>query len=213
MVKHHCCVVGCTSASAKLKKLWKYPHMKHVLFYPFPTKPTERSLWKRLVRRENFEVTRHTRICSLHWISGTRSESEPHPSLFPHNARWKDSPGRASSVRHSSKREEAQGQCVSLTDYFEPHAATHDATSKGAKDNLANEMVIPTNAVERDIQVDDVAYHEEVTSKWRPYFWYIGYRWIYIYIYMMYRWLCMIVVHQAPVPLTIFRSNSNFHQN
>ena len=175
MVKHHCCVVGCSSASEKQKNLSKYPHMKDVEFYPFPTKPTERNLWERLIRRENFEVTRHTRICSRHWISGSRCESDPHPSLFPYNTQWKEckySLGRVSS--HSNKQED-QRQCMSTTDLFEINApSTPDARSNDASN--ANETVGPTDVLAWATQVDDVAYHGDATSKCCPSICDISYR-------------------------------------
>ena len=110
MVNHHCCVVGCTSSTKLKKRLWKHPWMKDVQFFTFPVNMAERRLWIRLVRRENFEVTRHTRICSRHWIGDGPSVKEPHPTIFPHNAKWKESPGRLSSLRHSRKRLEAAEQ-------------------------------------------------------------------------------------------------------
>ena len=80
--------------------------MKDVSFFPFPVKAEKRRLWERLVRRENFEVTRHTRICSLHWAGDGPSVEEPHPSIFPYNSKWKDTQGRHSSVQHATKRPE-----------------------------------------------------------------------------------------------------------
>ena len=114
MPKHHCCVVGCYSAAEKKKKLDKYPWMKDVFFFPFPVKPKERRIWERLVRRENFEVTRHTRICSNHWVGDGPSVAEPNPTIFPYNKKWRDPPGRFSTESHARKRQQAANNDLSL---------------------------------------------------------------------------------------------------
>ena len=114
MPKHHCCVVGCYSAAEKKKKLDKYPWMKDVFFFPFPVKPKERRIWERLVRRENFEVTRHTRICSNHWVGDGPSVAEPNPTIFPYNKKWRDPPGRFSTESHARKRQQAANNDLPL---------------------------------------------------------------------------------------------------
>ena len=107
MVNHHCWFVGCTATSPKKRKLEKYSYMKDVSFFPFPVKAEKQHLWERWVWRENFEVTRHRRICSLHWADDGPCVNKSHPSIFSHNAKWKDMQGRHSNMQHATKRQQA----------------------------------------------------------------------------------------------------------
>ena len=161
MVNHHCCVVGCTSSTKLKKRLWKHPWMKDVQFFTFPVNMAERRLWMRLVRRENFEVTRHTRICSRHWIGDGPSVKEPHPTIFPHNAKWKESPGRLSSLRHSRKRLEAAEQRA-VKNVSDQCGQVPTPTNTSCIDRISDYG----SALAVLFEIDDVARHEEVSSKY-----------------------------------------------
>ena len=143
MPKHHCCVVGCYSAAEKKKKLDKYPWMKDVFFFPFPVKPKERRIWERLVRRENFEVTRHTRICSSHWVGDGPSVAEPNPTIFPYNKKWRDPPGRSSTESHARKRQQAEQRPTITITHLTNDPATNEISHVSAScqtDMTANDM-------------------------------------------------------------------------
>ena len=137
--------------------------MKDVSFFPFPVKAEKRRLWERLVRRENFEVTRHTRICSLHWAGDGPSVEEPHLSIFPYNSKWRDTQGRHSSVQHATKRQQAARK-QAWTDV----PATVAAPVLGVSDFTPETMdPIPAEKpkVAQMTKVPDVAHYMEVSSK------------------------------------------------
>lgn len=61
------------------------------LFYSFPKDPERRRLWEQQLRRENFEATDHTRICSKHFtddcfdkakFGGTHLKKDVFPTIF-----------------------------------------------------------------------------------------------------------------------------------
>lgn len=161
MVNHHCCVVGCNSSTRIKKRLWKYPWMEGVQFFVFPRQMSEKRIWKRLLRRENFEITRHTRICSLHWIGDGPSVKEPHPTVFPYNEKMKKSTGRISSVRHSMKRDQhAADQHLAPKHQLAPGMKKQcDATSVRIRVEPPRGIIYVSN--------DDVplALHEEVSCE------------------------------------------------
>ena len=108
MVNHHCCAVDCTADTRKKRNLIKYPWMENVKFFPFPVEISGRRKWLKLIRRQDLtldKITRHTRICSLHWENdgmGTTHE-HPSPTLFAYNS-YKSATVRQSSVNHQTKR-------------------------------------------------------------------------------------------------------------
>uniref|UniRef100_T1IXF2 THAP-type domain-containing protein n=1 Tax=Strigamia maritima TaxID=126957 RepID=T1IXF2_STRMM len=78
MPNHNCCVAICKPRNKR----------DDVKFIKFPADSILADKWKLVVGRESgFKVTRNTRICSLHFVSGRRSY-EPNsidyiPSIFP----------------------------------------------------------------------------------------------------------------------------------
>ena len=140
------------------------------VFFPFPVKPKERRIWERLVRRENFEVTRHTRICSNHWVGDGPSVAEPNLTIFPYNKKWRDPPGRSSTESHARKCQQAEQQRPTIT-------ITHLATDAIVAHPEPDEPV-PCRGDEADeAVVDDVIYvandgvanYEEVSSTYMHY--------------------------------------------
>ena len=78
----HCCYGVCRSDS----RYGHREHMKGVTFMPFPKPHIDRGKcerWIRACRREGFgtdKVTKHTYICSLHFIGGSGPTVEhPYP--------------------------------------------------------------------------------------------------------------------------------------
>ncbi|XP_075535522.1 uncharacterized protein LOC142571118 [Dermacentor variabilis] len=101
----NCCVVGCNST---------YSNSPGTKFYRFPSRPYEaerRQSWITLVRRQrddgsNWTPAAHSRICSKHFVGGTKSNEEGHPAYFPSifPAAYKTSTGPVSSDRYARKR-------------------------------------------------------------------------------------------------------------
>ena len=82
MVKHHCCAFNCTNSTQKQKNFAKYPELANVRFFPFPqdnankyyaagmSEREQRMRWIAACRLDSLNVTRHTRICSVHFEGG-----------------------------------------------------------------------------------------------------------------------------------------------
>ena len=65
MVKS-CCAYGCTNRAVS-----KGESEDAVSFYRFPKGPEERRRrWILAVKRENWQPTEHSRICSVHFVTG-----------------------------------------------------------------------------------------------------------------------------------------------
>ena len=58
---HHCCAFGCNS---------RQKSSSGVHFYRFPANKERRQRWIAAVRRDNWEPTIYSRLCSRHFISG-----------------------------------------------------------------------------------------------------------------------------------------------
>ena len=58
----HCCAPGCTNTAGKAAG---------VSFYRFPADTERRSKWIAAVKRDSWQPTKYTRLCSVHFISGT----------------------------------------------------------------------------------------------------------------------------------------------
>ena len=89
MTKHHCYATNCNSSSAKQQNLVKYAWMKSINFHCFPTVKSKkmRKLWIDMVRIESWQPTRHSRLCSMHFV-GFKGPTKCHPipTLFDYNA-------------------------------------------------------------------------------------------------------------------------------
>jgi len=95
MVKHQCCAFNCTNSTQKQKTAEKYPELANVRFFPFPQdNPNKyfaagmsllqrRLRWSAACRLDSLNVTRHTRICSVHFEGGLGpTKLNPVPSIF-----------------------------------------------------------------------------------------------------------------------------------
>ena len=58
----HCAAYGCTNRGKKSNKLIK--------FFRFPTNEERRKEWEIALERSGFKATNHTRICSVHFVTG-----------------------------------------------------------------------------------------------------------------------------------------------
>ena len=69
-----CCAVGCSNRSSR---------GYGISFYRFPTDKERRSLWIAAVKRKNWTPTKHSWLCSRHFISGRKSEDKLSPDYIP----------------------------------------------------------------------------------------------------------------------------------
>ena len=104
MVKHHCCAFNCTNSTQKQKNVEKYPELANVRFFIFPQEnPNKyygagmselewRLRWITACRLDSLNVTRHTRICSVHFEGGlgpTKLNLVPSIFAFPQHLQRK----------------------------------------------------------------------------------------------------------------------------
>ena len=95
MPKHHCCAYNCNNSKQKTKNPEKYPELAHIEFFPFPpdnprkcyapgmSEQERRKRWIVACRLESLNVTRHTRICSVHFDGGLGpTKANPVPTIF-----------------------------------------------------------------------------------------------------------------------------------
>lgn len=61
----HCCVLECTASST---------YSAGLSFHAFPSDKVLRRGWLVLIRREQFFVTSHSKVCSRHFLPGDVSE-------------------------------------------------------------------------------------------------------------------------------------------
>ena len=73
MVKS-CCAPGCENRWSKGSSL---------SFYRFPADPGRRAEWVAAVRREKWEPTEHSWLCSAHFVSGSKSNDRLSPDYVP----------------------------------------------------------------------------------------------------------------------------------
>ena len=78
MVKS-CCAPGCENRWFKGTAL---------SFYRFPSDQKKRAMWVAAVKRERWEPTEHSWLCSAHFVSGSKSKDplcpDYVPSIFSH---------------------------------------------------------------------------------------------------------------------------------
>ena len=73
MVKS-CCAVGCSN---------RYSKSRGISFYRFPTDEAKHSKWIAAVRRDNWEPSEHSWLCSAHFVSGKKSDDPLSPDYVP----------------------------------------------------------------------------------------------------------------------------------
>ena len=104
LLKHCCCALNCTTSTQKTKKGEKCPELANVRCFPIPRdnankyyasempERERRMRWIAACRLDCFNVTRHTRICSIH-LEGGLGPSKLNPVLslfaFPQHLRSK----------------------------------------------------------------------------------------------------------------------------
>ena len=75
-----CCAPGCSSNRIKRPELQ---------FYRIPKESLRRKLWLKRIRREGFTPTENTRLCSVHFTGGRKSDVSSSaafvPTIFEHS--------------------------------------------------------------------------------------------------------------------------------
>ncbi|XP_077523288.1 uncharacterized protein LOC144134204 [Amblyomma americanum] len=117
MSNNNCCVVGCSNT---------YKNTPETRCYSFPARPYERERrqqWIAAVRRQRkdgslWEPTKHSRICSNHFVNGEKS-NDPRspaylPTLFPSEYRRTKTPSayRYERLRSREQSKEPTSSCV-----------------------------------------------------------------------------------------------------
>ncbi|XP_077498801.1 uncharacterized protein LOC144109904 [Amblyomma americanum] len=88
----HCVVVGCGNNQRKRKNIADSTCAKHAvsrsqcgcdmfMLHRFPVDPELNRQWTSLVNRKDFAPTTNSRVCSLHFVDGKRTEQNPLPML------------------------------------------------------------------------------------------------------------------------------------
>ena len=73
----NCSIPGCTSRSDK-------EDSRHLSFHGLPKDPSLQHQWLASIKRP-ITISKHTRVCSLHFSGGVKSAASPIPTLFPWN--------------------------------------------------------------------------------------------------------------------------------
>lgn len=124
MPRYYCVAEGCSSNS---RKKGRYGFMADVEFFPFPLSkhPKVRRKWLELLRRRDFEPSRHDRICSMHFVDGQPAQDNPYPELFRYN-NFKCSLGNrgTSSIEKRSLQQAANNNNKVTSDQENEHRPT-----------------------------------------------------------------------------------------
>ncbi|XP_064462446.1 uncharacterized protein LOC135373096 [Ornithodoros turicata] len=129
---NNCCIVGCNAT---------YANSPSIRLYSFPWKTYEkdrRATWIQLVRRETstgklWEPTKHSRICSKHFVGNVKSDEERHPaynpSIFPDVYRKRSTPSSDRYARAKRRRECGAVSTQSLEPTGEDEGGDHNEFS------------------------------------------------------------------------------------
>ena len=101
MVKS-CCAPGCENCWSKGSGL---------SFYHFPADPVRRAQWGAAVSRKNWEPTEYSRLCSVHFVSGSKSNDKLSPDYMPSIFSHTNSPIKRKAERNVhayTRRKEAR---------------------------------------------------------------------------------------------------------
>jgi hypothetical protein len=109
MVKS-CCAVGCTNRHQKGNKL---------SFYRFPVDSERRARWIAAIRRQNWQPTKHSFLCSAHFITGKKSQDPLSPDYVPSIFTFVNSPEKNQKAiqlrRYTSRKQLLQRKRTALT--------------------------------------------------------------------------------------------------
>ncbi|XP_076313352.1 THAP domain-containing protein 2-like [Tachypleus tridentatus] len=71
---YSCCAFNCSN---------RHGQVENVSYYRFPKDPDRRRRWIAAVNRKTWTPTKHTRLCSKHFVSGTKSDDPLSPDYAP----------------------------------------------------------------------------------------------------------------------------------
>ena len=94
-----CCAVGCTN---------RFTKGSGVSFYRFPKDPARRALWISAVGRKNWAPNAYSWICSVHFVSGEKSDNPLSPGYVPTLFAHTGSPVKWKAVEDQSKYRRSQ---------------------------------------------------------------------------------------------------------
>ena len=94
-----CCAVGCTN---------RFTKGSGVSFYRFPKDPARRGLWISAVGRKNWTPNAYSWICSVHFVSGEKSDDPLSPGYVPTLFAHTGSPVKLKAVGDMSRYRRSQ---------------------------------------------------------------------------------------------------------
>lgn len=120
--KDHCAVVGCSNNRNKPDKLVVKDHVG-ILRWHTPKTTQDINLWNKLIKRDKFQVTKNTKVCSNHFTAGYCSDVCRIPTLFMRGYNEEEtikrkSPNDSTSLVMSPKRTKAfnrNGEDIDIT--------------------------------------------------------------------------------------------------
>ena len=124
-----CCAIGCCNRYSK------------GYFYRFPKGKSKSSKWIAAVRREKWEPTEHTWLCSAHFISGKKSDDPLSPDYTPSIFSFTDSP-----LKRKSKQK---------LGVYERRKNTKKTRRLQHSQAVASESILVEAEVEAEFEIED----------------------------------------------------------
>ena len=89
-----CCAVGCKN---------RHSSESDIVFYRFPVDPDRRNRWVAAIKRESWEPTEYSFVCSVHFVSGRKSQDPLSPDFVPSIFDHVGSPAKRKRARDLKK--------------------------------------------------------------------------------------------------------------
>lgn len=196
MPKHHCCAYNCTNSTQKQKQTDKYPELANVGFFPFPpdnpnkqyapgmSERERRMRWIAACHLESLNVTRHTRMCSIHFEGGLGpTKANPVPTIFafpqhlqrktpkcrtdPEERRRKETPQSNVSISKKVRKKlyaSPEQQEVILASVDQTTDEDNSPTTEGASAHDCQPKYVDAE-VQTDLTASDIQSMEESKAK------------------------------------------------
>ena len=168
MVKS-CCAFGCTNRYHKGTKL---------SFYRFPADRERRSKWIAALKREDWQPSEHSWVCSAHFVSGKKSDDPLSPDYIPSVFSFVKTPEKRKAKRAVERYEQrqlskkqrleysktAQDRGSSSSSTLEPH--TQGITKEVATQTTAVETTDAATCTEGNIHLTDSAVMTDMSGRY-----------------------------------------------
>ena len=168
MVKS-CCAFGCTNRYYKGTKL---------SFYRFPADRERRSKWVAALKREDWQPSEQSWVCSAHFVSGKKSDDPLSPDYIPSVFSFVKTPEKRKAKRAVERYEQrqlskkqrleysktAQDRGSSSSSTLEPH--TQGITKEVATQTTAVETTDAATCTEGNIHLTDSAVMTDMSGRY-----------------------------------------------